>query len=150
MKKIYGLSLALSMMLLSSCNEIVSSMFFIATTTISTPANIITTDASVPFAVPSATTVTLLLSGEDKVLGYEGTDLQKHKAYSYSEKNSVRSFLNTMKKKHGEELVVFIKTTPTSTYKNMVNALDEMTISKIKKYQIIDLLPEEKLVVNNQ
>ena len=43
-----------------------------------------------------------------------------------------------------DELMILIKPTKESTYNNLIDALDEMTINGVKKYAILDLSAEEK------
>lgn len=56
----------------------------------------------------------------------------------------------SLPRKSGEErsLVVVIKPTAVSSYKNMVDAMDEMAITKSKRYALVDQLtePEKKLL----
>lgn len=44
-------------------------------------------------------------------------------------------------------LIVIIKPSKKSTYKNMVDILDEMAICGVKTYAIVDLTPEEKALL---
>lgn len=43
-----------------------------------------------------------------------------------------------------KDLVVLIKPGPTSSYKNVINALDEMLINGVTRYMIVDPEKEEK------
>ena len=45
--------------------------------------------------------------------------------------------------------VVVIKPTPSSTYKNLVDVLDEMQICSIGKYAIVDLTEGDKFLIDN-
>lgn len=47
-----------------------------------------------------------------------------------------------------KDLVVVIKPGDLATYKNTVDILDEMAISNIKRYAMVDLFPAEKDVIN--
>lgn len=51
-------------------------------------------------------------------------------------------------RKGNEALVVVIKPTPVSNYKNMVDAMDEMAITKSRRYALVDdlTLSEQKLL----
>jgi biopolymer transport protein ExbD len=55
---------------------------------------------------------------------------------------------NPKDEKGNEAFVVVIKPTPVSTYKNMVDVLDEMAITKSKRYALVDNLTdaEKKLL----
>ena len=47
-----------------------------------------------------------------------------------------------------KDLVVVIKPGELATYKNTVDILDEMTISDIKRYAMVDLFEAEKTLIN--
>ena len=47
-------------------------------------------------------------------------------------------------KPNGEPLIVLIKAHKESTYKNLVDVLDEMAIGKVKVYAIVDIVPQEE------
>ena len=49
---------------------------------------------------------------------------------------------NEKDEKGNEPFVVVIKPTPVSTYKNMVDVLDEMAITKSKRYALVDNLTD--------
>ena len=46
-----------------------------------------------------------------------------------------------------KDLVVVIKPGELATYKNTVDILDEMTITNIKRYAMVDLFPAEKTLI---
>jgi biopolymer transport protein ExbD len=64
--------------------------------------------------------------------------------------DSVRSVVLDFKKKRGNSTTVIIKPSPSATYKNTVDILDEMTINEIKKYALVDLTDEEKRIIFNE
>jgi len=51
---------------------------------------------------------------------------------------------NPKDEKGNEAFVVVIKPTPVSTYKNMVDVLDEMAITKSKRYALVDNLTDSE------
>ncbi|MFC5413039.1 ExbD/TolR family protein [Larkinella bovis] len=61
----------------------------------------------------------------------------------------IRSALQENKAKIGEkDFVVVIKPTKESTYKNLVDMLDEMAITKTKRYALVDqLTPDENKLI---
>jgi hypothetical protein len=46
-------------------------------------------------------------------------------------------------------MVVLIKPTNDANYKNVVDVLDEMNISNIKRYALVDILPQEIDLIKN-
>ena len=55
------------------------------------------------------------------------------------------------KKVGGDKFVVVIKPTKESTYKNMVDVLDEMAITKLKRYALVDELTDaEKTLLKDK
>jgi len=46
-----------------------------------------------------------------------------------------------------KDLVIVIKPDEEATYKNTIDILDEMAISAIKRYAMVDLFPAEKLLI---
>jgi biopolymer transport protein ExbD len=60
----------------------------------------------------------------------------------------LREAILTNKQKIGPDFVVVIKPTEKSTYKNLVDALDEMAITKSKRYALVDMLtPDETKLI---
>lgn len=45
------------------------------------------------------------------------------------------------------DLVIVIKPNDDATYKNTVDILDEMTINEIRRFAMVDLFPDEKLLI---
>ncbi len=50
---------------------------------------------------------------------------------------------------HAKEMVVLIKPTDKSSYGNVVDVLDEMTINSVKTYMLMDADAKEKQVSGN-
>jgi biopolymer transport protein ExbD len=46
-----------------------------------------------------------------------------------------------------KDLVVVIKPNDEATYKNTVDALDEMTINDVKRFAVVDITPDENMLV---
>lgn len=61
---------------------------------------------------------------------------------------SVPMATRTAAKPQGEDLIILIKPTKDSNYKNLVDILDEMAITKVKVYAIVDVTPEEEALFN--
>ena len=86
------------------------------------------------------TKLTLLLLKDSIIYGYSGNDIANGKTYSYS---NVHKLISDELKKYRQKFVVIIKPGEVS-YMNTVSILDEMTINKIKIFEMIDMSPEEK------
>jgi len=118
--------------------------------------------------VKESKVLTLLLGADDKVYWYEGITDAKLDSTDYSAEGLRQVILNkmdkvkgqfgteTFKKKNkdgveertdGSFINVLIKPTKDSRYKNLVDALDEMAICKVRYYVILDVSPlEEKFI----
>lgn len=49
-----------------------------------------------------------------------------------------------------QDMVVLIKPTNDANYKNVVDILDEMNISNIKRYALVDITPEDLKLIKNK
>ncbi len=119
--------------------------------------------------VKESKVLTLLLGGNDKVYYYEGITDAKLDSTDFSAEGLRTVILNKMdkvkgqfgtetyKKKNkegveeertdGSYINVLIKPTKESRYKNLVDALDEMAICKVRYYVILDVSElEEKFI----
>jgi len=129
--------------------------FFIFTTEISKPA---VTNLYMPHdhdstAISDSRSLTALLGANNKVFYYFGPT--QHAIVSklifetsYDELSGlgkiIRQKQSDLKKiAAGKELVVVIKAGAQSSYKNVVDALDEMLINKVKHYFLLDPDPQE-------
>ena len=112
-----------------------------------------------PRTVPDNRSLTICLGSNNQMVWFRGTlanPFEKPKKASYS-KNGIREVLNLQSKKvialtndPKKDIIVLIKPSDKSNYKNLVNILDEMTISHIKQYAIADILPEELVVLKKE
>ncbi len=121
--------------------------------------------------VKESKVLTLLLGANDKVYWYEGITDAVLDSTDYSAEGLRKVILNKMdkvkgvfgqetykrKNKKGEEeeftdgsfVNVIIKPTKEARYKNLVDALDEMAITKVRYYVILDVSElEEKFIKN--
>jgi len=128
--------------------------FFIFTTTMSQPTTMplyLPKDTQTPEEqnkVKASGALTLLLAKNDKVFYYEGElapDASNFKSANFSD---VREIVLTKKKSTDpKEFVVVIKPNKESTYKNTVDALDEMTINDVKRYALVDISEVENQLI---
>jgi len=100
---------------------------------------------------PASRTVTLLLGKRNHIVWYRGEagKSEPHKATFATIHEVLNRNKSAIAKTHGNDpskfMVVIIKPTEKSTYKNFVDALDEMKITDVKSYLIDDghLLKED-------
>lgn len=147
--------------------------FFMLTTTLSKPQimALVMPDKDVKLEdlepVKEGKVLTLLLGANDKVYWYEGITDAKLDSTDYSAEGVRKVILNKMQKvqtqygqddykdiktkedRKGSFINVIIKPTKESRYKNLVDALDEMAITKVRYYVILDVSElEEKFIKN--
>lgn len=89
--------------------------------------------------------LTVILYGQTGIYVYEKGDLARGKKIEYKD---FRSLLKN-KKTSDKELFVVIKPGTTATYKNTVDMLDEMAISDISKYAIVDINENEAKFIDS-
>ena len=136
--------------------------FFVFTTTMSTPK---VTDlfmpsdkpVTIPPALPNSLALTLLLSDNNKVYYYNGdfneaAGANKIFETNYSTYEGIGKIIRQKQKDidvsgkfaDGRKgLMLLIKPTPGSVYKNVIDALDEAVINDVKKYAIVEPANEE-------
>jgi len=142
--------------------------FFMLTTTLSKPQimALVMPDKDVKLEdlepVKEGKVLTLLLGANDKVYWYEGITDAKLDSTDYSAEGLRKVILNKMDKvqstygqdtyndiktkeeKKGSFINVIIKPTKESRYKNLVDALDEMAITHVRYYVILDVSDLER------
>jgi len=125
--------------------------FFILTTTLSKPQTMEITMPEKPKEndkqpeVNEKKVLTLVLGANDKVFWYVGITEPEAKKTDFS-KDGIRKVL-VDKKSEIRDLIVLIKAMDEAKYKNMVDILDEMTISNVQRYAIVDITPADKEIV---
>lgn len=116
--------------------------FFVISTTLQEPyvVKIEMPDESVAGPLVHETRVlNLLLGGEDKIYWYRGLAGNEIERTDFS-KSGVRKMLaeqNSITK----EMIVLIKPTDQSKYKNIIDILDELTIAHINQYSLVSITP---------
>jgi len=130
--------------------------FFIFTTTMSdkTTIKLYMPHEGDPTPTGESKVLTVLLGKNNQVYAYEGgfekaAREQRVMSTSYNEANGIGQRIREkqrqlIKTKDGKESLLFlIKPTRQSTYKNVVDALDETTINGVKRYLLVEPSPEE-------
>lgn len=137
--------------------------FFILTTTLSKPQSM---DLAMPdkdidptedqTETPAWRTLTVVLGSDDKIAYYIGAidnpqeESWEPKITSYG-KNGIRQIILDKSKEvkarvtnpEKEALVILIKPSNKSNYKNFVDILDEMAITQEKRYAVMDMTDED-------
>jgi biopolymer transport protein ExbD len=128
--------------------------FFILTTTLNKPQTMELNMPEKPKAedkqpeVNEKKVVTLILGPSDKIYWYLGITDPKIELSDFS-KDGIRKVL-MQKDKEIPGMIVLIKPGKESRYKNMVDILDEMYISKIKRYAMVKITTvDEELVTES-
>src|SRR4051812_42734887 len=128
--------------------------FFIFTTTMSQPTAMrlfLPKDTDKPEEqnkVKASGALTLLLGNNDVVYYYEGElapDASNFKTTTFKDIRDV--IINKKKATDPQDFVVVIKPNAESTYKNAIDALDEMTINDVKRYALVDISPVEDQLI---
>jgi biopolymer transport protein ExbD len=128
--------------------------FFIFTTTMSQPTTMKLTlpdDTATPDEQNKAKesgALTILLGKNDNVFYYEGILKPDGSNFKSSNFKEIRDELISKKKNTDTaDLVVVIKPSDESTYKNVIDILDEMSINVIGRYALVDISPIEDQLV---
>ena len=128
--------------------------FFILTTTLNKPKaqelimpdkDDITKDQ---LPVPETRTMTLLLGDNDKLEWFVGSPGKSKPTVIGYGKSDLRKTLidqdNAIKASHGgQPMIVIVKPSAQSTYKNVVTIMDELNIVDIEQRAIVDITPVE-------
>jgi biopolymer transport protein ExbD len=125
--------------------------FFIFTTEISKPAvtNLYMPHDGDSTKIPDSKSLTILLGSNDHVFYYYGIEQKAIKnsevfQTSYDEMTGLGKIIRQKqtdlgkKKIDKKELIVLIKPGKESSYKNVVNALDEMLVNSVTRYAIVN------------
>jgi len=127
--------------------------FFMLTTTLNKPQAM---DLAMPdkdeknkdqLAVAASRTMTILLGSNDKLEWYVGEPGKSAPTVEGYGKNNIRKTLiengQKIQQSFGKSMYVIIKPSDKSVYKNMVDILDEMSITNVQGYGIVDITPVE-------
>jgi biopolymer transport protein ExbD len=130
--------------------------FFMLTTTMAKPQAlplIMPADGeSTP--VPESKSLTLLVENNNSVAWYEGLIMEEGQQVKLNRSNFsmqtgignvIRDKQRRVARAYGsaDALVVMIKVAEGGSYRNMVDALDEMKINRVARYAVVDITEEE-------
>lgn len=124
--------------------------FFMLTTTLAKPRSMpiaLPVDGP-PADIPQSRTMTLCLGKNNQVLWYMGMadhPLTAPTLISYG-KNIRNMILENSKKvlaATGKEMIVLVKPAEHSVYSNLVDAIDELSITKVSTYAISNISPKD-------
>lgn len=117
--------------------------------------------------VKESKVLTLLLGANDKIYYYEGITNPTLDSTDYSAEGLRKTILSKMDKvkgqwgeedyedfktkepKKGSFINVLIKPTKEARYKNLVDVLDEMSVTKVRYYVILDISEQEEKFIKN-
>lgn len=132
--------------------------FFMLTTSLTKPQSMDLTlpdnGPNPPMPVDENLTMTILIDKGDKLKCYMGLlSENKPKEIRFTDNKALRNEIVSNKKKAAnyarsigkpeKNLIVLIKPGNKSSYRNLVDVLDEMAISNVQTYAITDLVPDE-------
>src|SRR5688572_3383981 len=124
--------------------------FFVFTTTMSEPTALrlfLPKDTEKPEdqnKVKNSGVLTVMVNRNNNVFYYEGELLPDGSNFKPSNFKDIRTVILDKKlNTKPEDFVVIIKPGPDATYKNTVDMLDEMFISDVKRYALVDITPSD-------
>ena len=137
-------------MLLLTFFMLCTSMSKPQTMEISMPSNDKTLTEQERDKVAASRAITLILGSNDRVYYYSGepNELKKEKIETKMSDEEYDKRAAEIKDSKTAPIVI-IKATDDSTYKNLIDALDEMHICSINRYAIVDLAEGDEWLVEN-
>jgi biopolymer transport protein ExbD len=133
--------------------------FFMLTTTLNKPnameMNMPKKDIEKKSLVNEELILNMILDKENAVWYYEGTTASDLKKTVFANEQGIRDIIywkqDKLKKSYGSKdtMICLIKTTDGANFKNMVDALDEMEITDVKRYALQDVQPLELQAIKN-
>jgi biopolymer transport protein ExbD len=130
--------------------------FFMLTTTLNKP-NAMELQMPVkekdnPIKVDENLLLTIILDKDNEVWWYEGMTVANLQKTGFMNEGGIRDVIYDKQKrleKTNDTMICLIRTTDNAKYKNMVDALDEMEITDVKKYSLQDVDPRELEAIKN-
>ena len=141
--------------------------FFMLTTTLSKPQSMSLglpdkedkPDPKNQVKVDENRTMTILLGEKNQIVWYYGlpnTPIEGPTKVGYGKNGIRKELLSKVKSvvaKYGDPkkgLIVLVKASKKSKYKNLVDILDEIAITKVPTYAIVDITPEDKAMLEKE
>jgi len=123
--------------------------FFMLTTTFSKPnaLPLAMPYQDEPAPVPESRTTTLLLDKNDRIFYYTGSQDPQVAQTDFSA-GGIRRVIAQKRRTSDKEPIFVIKTLDGSRYQNLVDVLDEMTITGAKIYALVDTTPADEELVD--
>jgi biopolymer transport protein ExbD len=131
--------------------------FFMLTTTMARPKTMdlfMPKEDGDPMSLPAKKALTVILGPDNRIAWYEGIGndpaMPPQVRYTnYANRAGIRDIIMDKKTAvfntfHKNELMVLIKADKSSSYKNVVDIMDEMLISQVDRYAIVDITPTEE------
>ncbi len=123
--------------------------FFMLTTTFSKPKAMELNmpdkkpqDADVKMDIKESKAITLLLDSDNRVFWYQGLKDPDVQETDYSD-GGIRKILYKKSKEIGNGMFVLIKPLDQSSFRNMVDILDEMAITGVPSYAIVEVVKDD-------
>jgi biopolymer transport protein ExbD len=123
--------------------------FFMLTTSLMKP---VTMQLNMPVDGPHAAircseSLNVVIDADNKVHYYQGECNPEVHTTDFSD-NGIRQVLFDYKRKIGDVFTVVIKSTDKAKYRNMVDLLDEMTITNNRHYAIVGITKEDEKLIS--
>ena len=97
--------------------------------------------------VKESKTLSIVLSDEDRIFWFRGITDPDIQETDYSHSGLRKLLLEKSKSIPG--LIVLIKPDEKSNYRNLVDVLDEMSITNMQRYAIVDITDDDKQLVSS-
>ncbi|ATL46336.1 biopolymer transporter ExbD [Chitinophaga caeni] len=132
--------------------------FFMLTAMLAKPRtmNLVMPADGPPMPISSSKSLTVILADQHKVYYYEGENIEQIQETNFSPAKGIGEVLRWKKKlvadKYGDasSLMVIIKPTDQSVYKDYIDIMDEISINDIRKYATVKIDSIEIALLQNK
>jgi biopolymer transport protein ExbD len=91
---------------------------------------------------------TVLVGDKDKIYYYSGIKEPEVNVTNFDADKGIRKEL--LKKKSNPDIVIIIKFSEKAKYRNIVDILDEMAITGMKRYAIVDFTKDDQALIDKE